>query len=179
MQSFFYICEYFNITPQEFFDEGNSNPQRLREFMNEAKKLNANSLSYLLGIMKELNKSWFQNVFIPSILFFISALIPTALSPRLSGTMSSFRFKRINVILSYSLASFSKGNRMMVGVLKPTPSSNNTIFAACPVATTVQLNSPWQTFPHILYKEKRWVFSQVKPQGSNGLLVSFFMSIMS
>ena len=57
MQSFFYICEFLNITPQEFFDEGNTNPQRLREFMNEAKKLNDNSLSYLLGIMKELNKN--------------------------------------------------------------------------------------------------------------------------
>lgn len=56
MQSFFYICEFFNITPQEFFDEGNSNPQRLQEFINEAKKLNDNSLSHLLGIMKELNK---------------------------------------------------------------------------------------------------------------------------
>ena len=59
MQSFFYICEFFNITPQEFFDEWNSNPQMLREFMNEAKKLNAESLSYLLGIMKELNKNNF------------------------------------------------------------------------------------------------------------------------
>ena len=57
MQSFFYICEFLNITPQEFFDEGNTNPQRLREFINEAKKLNDNSLSHLLGIMKELNKN--------------------------------------------------------------------------------------------------------------------------
>ena len=57
MQSLFYICEFLNITPQEFFDEGNTNPQRLREFINEAKKLYDNSLSHLLGIMKELNKN--------------------------------------------------------------------------------------------------------------------------
>ena len=57
MQSFFYICEFLNITPHEFFDEGNTNPQRLREFINEAKKLNDNSLSHLLGLMKELNKN--------------------------------------------------------------------------------------------------------------------------
>ena len=25
MQSFFYICEYLGVTPQEFFDEGNPN----------------------------------------------------------------------------------------------------------------------------------------------------------
>ena len=26
MQSFFYICEYLGVTPQEFFDEGNTFP---------------------------------------------------------------------------------------------------------------------------------------------------------
>ena len=26
MQSFFYICEYLGVTPQEFFDEGNACP---------------------------------------------------------------------------------------------------------------------------------------------------------
>ena len=26
MQSFFYICEYLGVTPQEFFDEGNPYP---------------------------------------------------------------------------------------------------------------------------------------------------------
>lgn len=27
MPSFFYICEYLGVTPQEFFDEGNANPE--------------------------------------------------------------------------------------------------------------------------------------------------------
>ena len=31
MQSFFYICEYLGVTPQEFFDEGNPNPAALKE----------------------------------------------------------------------------------------------------------------------------------------------------
>lgn len=56
MQSFFYICEYLGVTPQEFFDEGNACPQTLREFMAEAKTLDAKSREYLLGIMKELNR---------------------------------------------------------------------------------------------------------------------------
>lgn len=56
MQSFFYICEYLGVTPQEFFDEGNACPQTLREFMAEAKKLDAKPMEYLLGIMKELNR---------------------------------------------------------------------------------------------------------------------------
>ena len=33
MQSFFYICEYLGVTPQEFFDEGNACPVRLRELL--------------------------------------------------------------------------------------------------------------------------------------------------
>lgn len=55
MQSFFYICEYLGVTPQEFFDEENSYPETLHEFIAEAKKLDPKSLSYILGIMKELN----------------------------------------------------------------------------------------------------------------------------
>ena len=55
MQSFLYICEYLGVTPQEFFDEGNPAPQALKEFIAEAKKLDSRSLSYILGIMKELN----------------------------------------------------------------------------------------------------------------------------
>lgn len=56
MQSFFYICEFLDITPQEFFDEGNSNPKMLKEFINEAKRLDEQSLTHILAIMKELNK---------------------------------------------------------------------------------------------------------------------------
>ena len=55
MQSFFYICEYLGVTPQEFFDEGNQNPTALNEFIAEAKKLDSKAMSYILGIMKELN----------------------------------------------------------------------------------------------------------------------------
>jgi len=55
MQSFFYICEYLGITPQEFFDQGTAYPEILHEFIAEAKKLDLKSLSYILGIMKELN----------------------------------------------------------------------------------------------------------------------------
>ena len=55
MQSFFYICEYLGITPQEFFDEENAYPQTLQEFVAEAKKLDSKSMEYILGIMNELN----------------------------------------------------------------------------------------------------------------------------
>ena len=55
MQSFFYICEYLGVTPQEFVDEGNTCPEALREFIAEAKQLDSKSMQYILGIMKELN----------------------------------------------------------------------------------------------------------------------------
>ena len=55
MQSFLYICEYLGVTPQEFFDEGNPDPQALKEFITEAKQLDSRSMGYILGIMKELN----------------------------------------------------------------------------------------------------------------------------
>lgn len=57
MQSFFYICEYLDVTPMEFFDEENLYPTILKELIEEAKKLNSKSISHLLGIMKELNQS--------------------------------------------------------------------------------------------------------------------------
>lgn len=41
MQSFFYICEYLGVTPQEFIAE--------------ARQLDPQSMQYILGIMKELN----------------------------------------------------------------------------------------------------------------------------
>ena len=55
MQSFFYICEYLGVTPQEFFDEGNACPQKLKEFVQEARKLDERALSDILVIIKRLN----------------------------------------------------------------------------------------------------------------------------
>ena len=55
MQSFFYICEYLGVTPQEFFDEGNACPVRLRELVDEAKHLDDNALGHLLALIRELN----------------------------------------------------------------------------------------------------------------------------
>lgn len=55
MQSFFYICEYLGVTPQEFFDEGNACPVRLRGLMDEAKRLDESALVHLLALMRELN----------------------------------------------------------------------------------------------------------------------------
>ena len=55
MQSFFYICEYLGVTPQEFFDEGNPCPTELCKFMEEAKKLSPQARDHILELMKEMN----------------------------------------------------------------------------------------------------------------------------
>lgn len=54
LSALFYICEYFNITPQEFFDEGNQNPDRLSELTEDLKKLNTEDLEYIVGLVKRL-----------------------------------------------------------------------------------------------------------------------------
>lgn len=55
LQGLFYICEYLGITPQEFFDEGNAFPERLKELVSEAKKLDNTALTSVLDIIKQLN----------------------------------------------------------------------------------------------------------------------------
>ena len=49
MQAFFYICEYLDVTPQEFFDEGNAHPEALQAFIAEAKKLDSLSFASRSG----------------------------------------------------------------------------------------------------------------------------------
>ena len=55
MQSFFYICEYLGVTPQEFFDEGSACPARLRELTEEAKHLDEGALENVLALVRRLN----------------------------------------------------------------------------------------------------------------------------
>lgn len=55
MQLFFYICEYLNITPQEFFDAGNTQPERLKYLISGLDKLDDNTLNYISGIVDKLN----------------------------------------------------------------------------------------------------------------------------
>lgn len=41
LQGLFYICEYFGITPQQFFDDGNAYPVQLADLVEDMKKLDA------------------------------------------------------------------------------------------------------------------------------------------
>lgn len=55
LQGLFYICEYFDITPQQFFDGGTVYPAELEELMEEAKKLSPTALGHVIGIVREIN----------------------------------------------------------------------------------------------------------------------------
>lgn len=39
MQSFFYICDYLDVSPEEFFDAGNKNPTLYEELFEDIKSL--------------------------------------------------------------------------------------------------------------------------------------------
>ena len=48
MSEFLYICEYFNITPKEFFDEENNNPALINDLVTNSSKLNDEDLLVLI-----------------------------------------------------------------------------------------------------------------------------------
>ncbi|MBQ7128602.1 MAG: helix-turn-helix transcriptional regulator [Clostridia bacterium] len=53
---FYYICEYLDITPQEFFDFDNKNPQKLDEIIPYLKRLDNEQLQNITSIVKGLIK---------------------------------------------------------------------------------------------------------------------------
>lgn len=53
---FIYICEYFQITPQEFFNINAASPQKIKELLNEFEKLTPEQADHVLQIVKDLNK---------------------------------------------------------------------------------------------------------------------------
>ena len=54
MQAFFYICEYFQISPKEFFDDDNSYPIKINEILKELKKLDDVQLDTILSVINGL-----------------------------------------------------------------------------------------------------------------------------
>ena len=53
MTVFFYICEYFEITPQEFFETESVNPKRLQELIQAEKKLTNEQIDIILALIKQ------------------------------------------------------------------------------------------------------------------------------
>lgn len=55
MSVFFYICEYFGITPKDFFDVETSNPSKANELLDAAKGLSNDKLDNLIALAKGLH----------------------------------------------------------------------------------------------------------------------------
>ena len=54
LTGFFYICEYLDITPQEFFDTDLEYPEQVRSIINDLKKLDERQLRNISEIVKDL-----------------------------------------------------------------------------------------------------------------------------
>lgn len=56
MGEFLQICDYFGITPNQFFDETLEDPVLLQTAINELRKLNDDDLILIIGHIRRLNK---------------------------------------------------------------------------------------------------------------------------
>ncbi len=56
MQVFFYICEYFGITPKDFFEDGTTNPSMINALIRDLKFLDEKQIMNIHEIVKGLKK---------------------------------------------------------------------------------------------------------------------------
>lgn len=56
MTAFFYICDYFGITPKDFFDTEVPNPAKANDLLAAAQGLNNEQLDNLIAIAKGLSR---------------------------------------------------------------------------------------------------------------------------
>jgi len=55
LREFFVICDYFGLTPQQFFDESTQDPVLLQQALDGMKKLNGNDLQLVMQLIERLN----------------------------------------------------------------------------------------------------------------------------
>ena len=56
LQGLFYICEYFGITPQQFFDTENAYPAEIADLVENLKSLDSMELVHIAGLVKKLTE---------------------------------------------------------------------------------------------------------------------------
>lgn len=56
MTAFFYICEYFGLTPAEFFNDEVENPAVLQQVVHALKELSAEQLSHIYSIIGDIKR---------------------------------------------------------------------------------------------------------------------------
>lgn len=57
LKEFFSICEYFNLTPQQFFDESTDSPELIQQAVEGLKQLGEEDLLLLLKLISRLRKA--------------------------------------------------------------------------------------------------------------------------
>ena len=56
MTVFFYICEYLNISPKDFFDDGIKQPERIKLILQNLNMLNDEQLDNVAGVVRAIAK---------------------------------------------------------------------------------------------------------------------------
>lgn len=56
MKAFFYICDFFGVSPMQFFDYEDENPELTDKLYREIRKLDASSKEYVLTLIEGINK---------------------------------------------------------------------------------------------------------------------------
>jgi len=57
MKEFLAICDYFEITPQQFFDDQDQNPELVRKALDGMRRLDEDDMLMLLGFINRLLKN--------------------------------------------------------------------------------------------------------------------------
>ncbi len=55
MSMFFYICDYLEVSPQEFFDTDMTYPKEIRTLIEYSSKLNSEQLSHIIALAEALS----------------------------------------------------------------------------------------------------------------------------
>ena len=56
MSGFFFICEYLGVTPSEFFDDTNLDPQAIRNLEDNLRRLTPRQLQSIATIVEDLTR---------------------------------------------------------------------------------------------------------------------------
>lgn len=56
MAEFLQICDYFEITPSQFFDQSSQNPAMLQTAVEELRKLDSDDLILIISAIRRLNR---------------------------------------------------------------------------------------------------------------------------
>lgn len=53
---FLYICEYFGLTPQEFFNASAASPNKTKELLRELEKLTPTQTEHILQLVRDITE---------------------------------------------------------------------------------------------------------------------------